>query len=565
MKLDGAHDLQQPASQQCDFSLNTDDSVVEARDSNTNALALRIAQSPELLNALSGLADSVSHYPAVSSVVSIDEVTSLHPNGASELTHVGESFLGRRMGHFEIISEIARGGMGVVFKAKHLKLDKIVAIKMILTGQQAGREEVRRFHIEAQAAANLEHPGIVPVYEIGEMQGTHFFAMAYIDGESLADRVKRGPISPRKAAAYLRKISEAIAYAHDRGVIHRDLKPANILLDRGDEPRVTDFGLARRTQGYASLTQIGVILGTPSFMPPEQAVGNVDSVGTLSDLYSLGAILYCMLTGVPPFQGKSSVDVLIQVVEHTLVPPRSINAEIPSDLELICLKCMEKNADNRYQSCRHLCDDLDNFLNGDAISLSSPKRSTRIGHLVQRNRDDVHWHSFSEISLWFAGIILCAEIGLQCIPPSSGFSPFVSVRLIQFATFGLVLIAYRKQLQIYNSAITQWISVSVCFIVAANAEVIASVYQHRQLYGNEVVHPYDCYPSLLILSGLFMATLGRQYWGMCYLFGLAFYALAITTPALVLWEPAIFGTAWFLTLVTISARLRRIGRDVTDT
>ena len=213
----------------------------------------------------------------------------------------------RYFGEYELLEEIARGGMGVVFKARQVKLNRIVALKMILSGELAGEEEVQRFKTEAEAAANLDHPGIVPIYEIDEHQGQHYFSMGFVEGQSLADRVKDGPLPPREAAELVKKVAEAVAYAHEKGVIHRDLKPANVLLDANGEPRVTDFGLAKQVESDGDLTRTGAVMGTPSYMPPEQASGKTEEIGPQSDVYSLGAILYCVLTGRPPFQSANPI------------------------------------------------------------------------------------------------------------------------------------------------------------------------------------------------------------------------------------------------------------------
>lgn len=187
-------------------------------------------------------------------------------------------------GEYELLDEIARGGMGVVFKARQVKLNRIVALKMILSGELAGEEEVQRFKTEAEAAANLDHPGIVPIYEIGEHNGQHYFSMGFVEGQSLADRVKDGPLPPREAAEIMKKVAESVAYAHERGVIHRDLKPANVLLDEKGEPRVTDFGLAKQVESDSDLTRTGDVMGTPSYMPPEQASGRTEDVGPQADV-----------------------------------------------------------------------------------------------------------------------------------------------------------------------------------------------------------------------------------------------------------------------------------------
>ena len=225
----------------------------------------------------------------------------------------------RYFGDYELEREIARGGMGVVYKARQVKLNRPVALKMILAGNLAGEAEVRRFYLEAEAAANLDHPGIVPIYEVGQHEGQHYFSMGFVEGQSLAHRVAEGPLPPREAAALMVQIAEAVQYAHEKGVIHRDLKPGNVLLDTQGRPKVTDFGLVKKLQSDSGLTASGQIMGTPSYMPPEQAQGRSD-IGPLADVYSLGAMLFCLLTGRPPFQADNVMETLKQVLEQD--PPR---------------------------------------------------------------------------------------------------------------------------------------------------------------------------------------------------------------------------------------------------
>ncbi len=273
----------------------------------------------------------------------------------------------RYFGDYEIESELARGGMGVVFQARQVSLNRLVALKMILAGQLANETDVKRFYTEAEAAANLDHPGIVPIYEVGQHEGQHYFSMGFVEGRSLAQRLADGPLPPREAAALMVKVAEAIDYAHSRGVIHRDLKPGNILLDRSGQPRVTDFGLAKKLQSDSGLTGSGQIMGTPSYMPPEQAGGRRGEVGPAADVYALGATLYALVTGRPPFQAASAMDTVLQVIGEEPVPPRRLNASIPRDLETICLKCLQKEPGRRYASAAALADDLRRFLNGEPI------------------------------------------------------------------------------------------------------------------------------------------------------------------------------------------------------
>lgn len=283
----------------------------------------------------------------------------------------------RCFGDYELISEIARGGMGVVYQARQTKLNRVVALKMILAGQLAGVDEIKRFQAEAEAAAHLQHPNIVAIHEVGEHEGFHFFSMDYVPGQSLAQIAKQGLLPALKAAEYVKTIAEAIHFAHQRGILHRDLKPHNVLIDANDRPRVTDFGLAKRvaTQGAtagdairgAELTATGQVLGTPSYMPPEQAAAKRGALGPASDVYSLGAILYHLVTGRPPFQAETPLDTLLQVLDAEPATPRSLNPQLTRDLETICLKCLQKDPSRRYASAQALADDLGRFLQGEPI------------------------------------------------------------------------------------------------------------------------------------------------------------------------------------------------------
>lgn len=312
-----------------------------------------------------------------------DDVT-LPPQGnqTSSRTNVGDKV--RYFGDYELLEEIARGGMGVVYKARQINLNRIVALKMILSGQLASEEDVKRFYTEAEAAANLDHPGIVPIFEVGEHQGQHYFSMGYIEGQSLAQKVAEGPLPPREAAELVKKICEAMAYAHERGVIHRDLKPANILLDQIGQPRVTDFGLAKQLNVDSGLTGTGQILGTPSYMAPEQASGKAE-VGPLADVYALGAILYCLLTGRPPFQAANPMDTLLQVLDREPIALRQLNSAVPKDLETICLRCLQKVSMNRYESSATVGDDLKRFIAGEPVQARPVGRLERSWRWCKRN------------------------------------------------------------------------------------------------------------------------------------------------------------------------------------
>lgn len=270
-------------------------------------------------------------------------------------------------GDYELLEEVARGGMGVVYRARQVRLNRIVALKMILAGQFASEADVQRFQIEAESAAQLDHAGIVPIFEVGEHEGLHFFSMAFVEGQSLSQRMNDGPLPPQEAARLVREAARAIAYAHAEGVIHRDLKPANILVDSDGQPRVTDFGLAKRVRSDSQLTATGQILGTPGYMAPEQAAGRTTEVGAAADVYSLGAVLYATLTGRAPFAADNPLDTLMQVVEREPVSPLQLNPAVPADLATISLKCLRKDRRQRYAAMSEFADDLDRYLSGQPI------------------------------------------------------------------------------------------------------------------------------------------------------------------------------------------------------
>jgi tetratricopeptide (TPR) repeat protein len=296
---------------------------------------------------------------------------------------------GTRVGYFgdyELLQEIARGGMGVVYKARQRGLNRLVALKMIRVLPTAGSAEVRRFQGEAEAAANLDHPNVVPIYEMGEYQRQHYFSMKLIEGGSLAGRLPEMVDDPRAAARLLAKVADAIQYAHERGILHRDLKPANILVDARGEPHVTDFGLAKRFGADSGLTQSGMIVGTPSYMAPEQACGRKGELTTAADVYSLGAILYEMLTGWPPFRGETPLGTLHQVAQQAPRPPHTINRSVSRDLETICLKCLEKDPQRRYASAGELAGDLRCYVDNKPIRARRPRWWRRPGHGPYRRK-----------------------------------------------------------------------------------------------------------------------------------------------------------------------------------
>jgi serine/threonine protein kinase len=268
---------------------------------------------------------------------------------------------------YEVLAELGRGGMGVVYMARNVRLNRVVALKMILVGANAGESELARFKIEAEAIARMHHPNIVQIYEVGEHAGMPFLSLEFCSGGSLARNIAVSPMSATDAAGLVEKLARGIHAAHERGVIHRDLKPANILLAEDGTPKITDFGLAKKVDSEASLTSSGAIMGTPSYMAPEQASGRSKHVGPQADVYALGAVLYALLTTRPPFKAETPVETVMQVISIDPIPPTRWQPDLPHAIETICLKCLQKDPQQRYQTAEALADDLRRFLASELI------------------------------------------------------------------------------------------------------------------------------------------------------------------------------------------------------
>ncbi len=389
-------------------------------------------QDQRLATIISDVADAVSR----GEIVDFEKVCDQNPDLAVELRRLwgavlvtdtagavrdeglGEDSHGRwrslklptTVGDYELIEELGRGGMGVVFRARQISLGRIVAVKMILRGRLASESDLQRFFAEASATARLEHPNIVPVYEVGEIDGRPFFSMQFVEGETLAQLVANGPLPPREAAEVVAAIARAIGVAHKHGVLHRDLKPSNILIAIDGTPLVTDFGLAKQSGSEADLTRSGMLLGTPAYMSPEQAGGRRNLVGPASDVYSLGCILYFALTGRSPFVAESPMELVMLVIEQDPTPPRALRPDLDRDLEMIVIRCLQKPIDLRYGSADALAADLEAYLADETVSARSGRFSQVIARVFRETHHAAVLENWGMLWIWHSMVLLVAGL-----------------------------------------------------------------------------------------------------------------------------------------------------------
>jgi serine/threonine-protein kinase len=383
-----------------------------------------------LANILADVADAVSR----GEIVDLETVCDEHPDLAVELRRLwsavlvtdtagaardeglGENSQGRwrsmklptTVGDYELIEELGRGGMGVVFRARQVSLGRTVAVKMILRGRLASESDLQRFFAEASATARLEHPNIVPVYEVGEIDGRPFFSMQLVEGDTLAQLVTDGPLPAREAAEVVAAIARAIGVAHKHGVLHRDLKPSNILISDDGTPLVTDFGLAKQSGSETDLTRSGMLLGTPAYMSPEQAGGRRNLVGPASDVYSLGCILYFALTGRSPFVAESPMELVMLVIEQDPTPPRVLRPSLDRDLEMIVIRCLQKPIDLRYDSADALAADLEAYLADETVSARSGHFSQVIARVFRETHHAAILENWGMLWIWHSMVLLVA-------------------------------------------------------------------------------------------------------------------------------------------------------------
>lgn len=518
--------------------------------------------------------------------LAVDETNGRHEQ-ATEGAQVGTaSDRSRRFGNYELLSEIARGGMGVVYKARQIGLNRIVALKMILAGQLASAEEVQRFRAEANAAAHLDHPGIVPIYEVGEQDGQHFFTMALVNGSNLAERLRQGPMPPREVATLMRSIAIAVQHAHDKGVIHRDLKPANVLLEESGVggqgpatttngsgavssrisnlqlliPRITDFGLAKIIQSDVHLTGSGQVVGTPSFMPPEQAAGRTKDIRETADVYSLGAILYACLTGRPPHQAATAFETVTQVLDAEPAPPRLLNPQVPRDLDAICLKCLQKDPARRYAKAQQVADELQRFLEGESIHTSSVHLFDYMLHALRKDRHEENFRDWG-FGLMVFGLVIAVSHAATFLLESAGEGSLIAYWLSRGLMVVLLLILLRRfrrhSILPTNSAERLVWGVWVGYLICAgviSATLSASGLDPRLLYAFSA-----------ILGGLGFFIMGVHVWGGAYMIGWAFLLAAPLLSITPKSASLAYGVLWGVSLLAFGGHYRRLSRSTVST
>ncbi|VTR97465.1 serine/threonine protein kinase [Tuwongella immobilis] len=455
---------------------------------------------------------------------------------------------------YEIQGELGRGGMGIVYKAVQPSLRRTVALKVLLSGTLASPQDRKRFQLEAESAGSLIHPNIVNVFDFGEIDGKPFFSMQYVEGHSLADRVRRGALQPMEAARLVATIARALEFAHERGVLHRDLKPHNILLNEEEHPYLTDFGLARRVDEPGK-TQTGTILGTPAYMPPEQAQADTN-LTPATDIYSLGAVLYECITGKPPFEGDHAIEIIAQVIDNPPVAPREINPEIPRDLETICLKCLEKDPLQRYASADELANDLQRFLNGESIQARSLNLMERMVRAIEHDRLDEEFAKYGSLFCWYSLVMAIPEVMITFIILNDLDGTLLALVQFSRAALFVILLAWYRNWKIIPQTATErhlwsvWGGYLVCCFVIG--------FSNRMLMGWETKVEPRLYISLAPMTALAFISIASRFWGGFYVCAACFMLLPVVMVQDLRWAALEFGALWAVILFTIGLRLQKL-------
>jgi len=499
----------------------------ELRQGKTPDVHEHARAAPDLAEELRSLWAAILVADCAASVPA-DDLELTTPNALEFAARTGGAAidLPRRFGDFELLSELGRGGMGIVYRARQLSLDRIVALKMILGGRLAPAADLARFRAESRSVAQLNHPQIVPVYEVGEEAGQPYFTMKYVDGTTLARRLAEGPMPAREAAAILAPVARAIHYAHEQGVLHRDLKPSNILLDVDGGPHVSDFGLAKRVEGNDPLTLTGAILGTPCYMAPEQAAGTRGKLGPASDVYSLGTMLYQMLTGRPPFQAASPVDTVLLVLEQDPLPPRLLNPRADRELEMISLKCLQKPPDLRYPSAAALADDLESYLVDEPIAA----RSGLLSQVVMRWFRETHHATVLEnwglLWMWHSLVLIVLCLATNWMQWREVQSPlaYLAVWVTGLGTWAVIFWGLRRR-----SGPVTFVERQVAHVWGGSMAASAGLFVVETLLG---MAPLTLSPVLALIGGTVFFIKAGILTGRFYVQSAALFATAVAMAVL---------------------------------
>lgn len=543
-------------------SSSDDEQILEILDRLT--AKVQVGEPVDLASVIADHPDMADEIRSLWATIAVAEQFGLPPleddpeESLAQDTEAAETFAGKRIGDYELIEEIGRGGMGVVYRARQVGLDRMVAVKMLLNGALATGTNLSRFRAEAQAAARLDHPHLVTVHDVGEEGGLPYFSMEWIDGGTLAHRIADGPLPNRTAAELLVPVCRAIDSAHQQGILHRDLKPSNILMDSDGRPYVSDFGLAKQTASadgdHTALTQSGAILGTPGFMAPEQAAGRGVTVGPAADVYSLGAILYACLTGRPPFQAATPVDVILLILEQDPPPPRVLNPKIDLDLEMIILKAIQKPIDLRYSSAGALADDLEAYLGHEPVSARSSQFSQVLSRAFRPTHHIGVLENWGLLWMWHAVVllVLCLTTNWMKLAVVQTRWPYVALWTVGLGAWATIFWNLRRR----TGPVT-FVERQIAHVWAASMASSTGLFAVEALLGLPVL---TLSPVLGLIAGTVFVAKAGILSGEFYVHAVLLYLSAIPMAIWPDYSLTIFGIASALTFFLPGWKFFRLQR-----